>query len=1338
MKKVLKNILCVIIFFIVILMNQAFATTPANIPELLDCLTPVKPDGTLITKTNGWYDYNWYDYENGIWANARLGDNGPIYVWIPRFTYKIENNEIKIKWSEGKIDDTSDGYVTHPAFYFGEYFGGSTITDEDKAANFNERNGERNELKGFWIQKELEAENLDSMADVGAAFESSIEMTKDSSNGLPPLGAYTHMTKASEWGALAYLTAAKGIVNEKSDMLYTALDNTGINISLKTSEFVAGINGNPTNIAIFSSEYKRYRDILDKDLDHYYGYALAETKNSESTQIKALDTNSFLVRGGSLKLFGYKGVKSFSSEKYGYRTAISIVSEELTEPMAFFDTETSVIEGDYLVLGIDFYVNETWKFPKTPDKFFLDDGKKVVDIEGIYEGFATWHQKDLNSQVIKLIKPDLSIDNVENITTSKTYPAGKYTLVIRVGGEYSEGDSVFLPVENMDVKIIINELNLAKSSNTSNLIKIGNIPNNKVKLNVYNKSGSTVVTSYELETAPSKVDYNLGQSLDLKNGKILSYLGKVAVAEIDTQNACVEAVNPNITSTIGRHQVELLCNGVKVDDSKVQYIIDVSNVRPLEVHAEVKLGTNSPYTLFTDEYERESSDKKEDLVTEEYLEGYMFTKWTTSLSQVPVESPNSFTTKFTVPKKSTNLSRDEVTLTASYIAPKRLEIENQKVEFLVNEDFSLGNGILTAIYQKDSSAEIRRQITLKNSGVHVTITDEDGVEQELYELQEGFYIVKIEVAGASVEYEIEVIRAKYDLIVRTDTNNGEISGTIKNAKDVIKDTITVAGDNRGVVKLVPYGRAVTLTATPKDGYTFLRWKVSTPGLISDSDLLNSKVTFAMPEKNVTIEAEFTKTYTITFRVQTGQESRGRLSGETTQILNYGESTTPVTAIANANYGFVKWLDSKGRLVSKNKELICTHVMANEEYIAVFDTVWTVTFYNGNTIFKKITVGNEGSGYINETPTKYGYIFTDWDKDLSSVTSDIITYAQFQPRINIEENLEAEINTIDAKIEGTMIKEGSLQYLISSSRNTPEDYIYNYEIDDIFTGVEGNWYKENEYYRSAKVSSGSDSSAVLTISSNNSTEIVKFNYMLSATSDSHLGITINGEKVVGPDQEISSGWNEFSREVNVVDGKIKIGLSYTQGPGNSDYAAIKNLSVMKKWIDIPNNYKLETQVQFSENYVHVRGIGSDDSVMYYAVSDVFISEGTVLDIYTVTFNADGGEGAMAIQKFTEGISKALPANEFVKDGYIFAGWATTRGEEAIYEDCALYTATENTVLYAVWKPEVPEYTITAIVHEGGTIKGVYKNYICSVCGKKNHICEVINVNIKADNSTIIER
>jgi len=119
---------------------------------------------------------------SGQWANARLAD-GSIYVWIPRYSYKILGGEnrnvitwnadgasgddfgkIDIRWSSGITDFVSGGYIAHPAFNYAQYLGGDT-SDPDNY-NTSTTGGvtpltDADKLEGFWVAK-YEASQADS------------------------------------------------------------------------------------------------------------------------------------------------------------------------------------------------------------------------------------------------------------------------------------------------------------------------------------------------------------------------------------------------------------------------------------------------------------------------------------------------------------------------------------------------------------------------------------------------------------------------------------------------------------------------------------------------------------------------------------------------------------------------------------------------------------------------------------------------------------------------------------------------------------------------------------------------------------------------------------------------------------------------------------------------------------------------------------------------------------------------------------------------------------------------------------------------------------------------
>ena len=234
----------------------------ANTPDLVDGLIPVMYDGSKWVKadeTNSTSTYQWYDYNNKLWANAVLvaetnrstyqnatpgttideSDILAYYVWIPRFKYKVWNiNKVvgtdsynarttgidivfeSEKASTGTISCTysfkspsssanspnetcigSNGdYYTHPSFTFGS-----------------------DNIRGFWIGKfEItgDSSKLTVLPNTEPIYgyqvsklNTMIQNMQASSNvyGLSTSRANTdsHMITNMEWGAVAYLTNSK-------------------------------------------------------------------------------------------------------------------------------------------------------------------------------------------------------------------------------------------------------------------------------------------------------------------------------------------------------------------------------------------------------------------------------------------------------------------------------------------------------------------------------------------------------------------------------------------------------------------------------------------------------------------------------------------------------------------------------------------------------------------------------------------------------------------------------------------------------------------------------------------------------------------------------------------------------------------------------------------------------------------------------------------------------------------------------------------------------------------------------------------------------------------------
>ena len=94
-------------------------------------------------------------------------------------------------------------------------------------------------------------------------------------------------------------------------------------------------------------------------------------------------------------------------------------------------------------------------------------------------------------------------------------------------------------------------------------------------------------------------------------------------------------------------------------------------------------------------------------------------------------------------------------------------------------------------------------------------------------------------------------------------------------------------------------------------------------------------------------------------------------------------------------------------------------------------------------------------------------------------------------------------------------------------------------------------------------------------------------------------------------------------------------------------------------------------------------------------------------YTITFDANGGNGTIASISVEEGCEITLPENTFTKSSYTFAGWATSADGDVSYSDKAKITVTGNITLYAKWTAIT--YTITYEPNGGTNADGNPSSY-----------------------------
>ena len=228
------------------------------------------------------------------------------------------------------------------------------------------------------------------------------------------------------------------------------------------------------------------------------------------------------------------------------------------------------------------------------------------------------------------------------------------------------------------------------------------------------------------------------------------------------------------------------------------------------------------------------------------------------------------------------------------------------------------------------------------------------------------------------------------------TDNGVTNNISVTANFAISTyTLTYTADANGTIsgttpQTVSYGASGTaVTAVPNAECYFVNW--------SDGSTANPR-TDAGVTTNLSVTANFAiNTYTLTYLAGTN----GTLSGATPQMVNYGTSGLPVSAIPGTGYSFVNWSDGSTANprtdlnVTSNLLVTANFVINTYTLIYAADTNGTI----GGTSPQTVNYG--ASGDVVSAVPNLGYSFTNWSDGLTAnpridtnVTTNVNVTANF--------------------------------------------------------------------------------------------------------------------------------------------------------------------------------------------------------------------------------------------------------------------------------------------------------------------------------------------------------
>ncbi|MBO5349045.1 MAG: hypothetical protein J6A89_04425 [Clostridia bacterium] len=349
-----------------------------NTPQLVEGMKPVKWNGSEWVETTV-NDKEWYNYDKKQWANVKLAD-GSMFVWIPRYAYKItdgyhQNSKnggtIEIEFLSG-ITNSQKDYIVHPAFKFGDeelqgiwvakYEASKTDATSTNVGKSETISFKKNTLSTtdydlnqiLYYCRKMESQNIYGWNNQNGTLLNTGDIIDDNNN------FDTHLIKNVEWGAVSYLAQSKYGINKKISTNTSQISgNGGLSSTTTGNETgiydMAGQNSEYVSAYFYSttSNYtlEKYTNMVkfdEKYKDKYTAYssdkvgeAIYETSSksalkngwysSETTFINS--SNPFFVRGGKLDNGNIYNFSAFSGGKgyYGFRATIVISTDVLSD-----------------------------------------------------------------------------------------------------------------------------------------------------------------------------------------------------------------------------------------------------------------------------------------------------------------------------------------------------------------------------------------------------------------------------------------------------------------------------------------------------------------------------------------------------------------------------------------------------------------------------------------------------------------------------------------------------------------------------------------------------------------------------------------------------------------------------------------------------------------------------------------------------------------------------------------------------------------------------------------------------------------------------------------------
>ena len=609
--------------------------------------------------------------------------------------------------------------------------------------------------------------------------------------------------------------------------------------------------------------------------------------------------------------------------------------------------------------------------------------------------------------------------------------------------------------------------------------------------------------------------------------------------------------------------------------------------------------------------------------------------------------------------------------------------------------------------------------------------------------------------------------------VRNLASENETTVTLYAVWQINQYTITFNSNDGSAVASITddYNASVTLPTPTKEGHAFAGW-------YSDESLNTQYTSDKMPAENITLYAKWDiNQYTITFDSNGGSEVDSITKDYATTISkptdptkightfagwfkdnetflqewNFETNTMPVDGITlyakwTANsYNVKYYVDSEiilnesvdyGTSVPKpadptktghifkgwGAEIPSTMPAKDLEFHAIFEiNSYTITYVIDGTTVETQTYAYGATISPYEPDKQEGKEFSGWNQTLPDTMPD--------HNIIVSGSFDASTFTITYYVDE--IPYGTPQSIKFGETVTPIDdptiegysfsgWDWNGDEDGLGTvpkkmpaehlRVDG-YFTINSYNVTFHHNNGTD----------DTTELIAFNTLITEpTNVSKLGYNLEGWY---SDSNFNTKWNFASdkmpaQNIDLYAKWTKNSYSIKYYDGSSEIANLTPTSYDIDSGEITLQAATKTGYTFAGWYSDAGLSGNAvTSIPAQSTGDKVFYANFIANSYSVSFNANSGEGSMDDQSFTYDETKNLTVNAFTKTGYKFLGWSLNQNAtEAEYPDgqeVRNFTSEDESIvtLYAVW--QINQYTITFNSNDGSAVNPITANYNASV-------------------------